>query len=286
MCTKPILSTDELTEFLAGKRVYVSSSEPANLTCMSTSPVSVITGAATGIGFAIASKLLSEGHSLVLNDLNAEALSSCIDQLNNQYRNAQIESVCGDAGSLSVIDTILDVAMSRFQRVDNAVANAGTTTFGNFLDYTPEQLEQLLALNIQGSFFLAQRTAKILIENRQPGRVVLMSSVTGFQYHPDLAAYGMTKAALRMLARSLGAELAPHGITVNCIAPGATSTERTEEDPDYNQTWAGLTPTGRASTPADIAATASFLLSAGAAQITGQTIVVDGGWTLTSPVND
>ena len=253
---------------------------------MSTSPVSVVTGAATGIGFEIASKLLSQGHSLVLNDLDADALSSCIGRLIDQYHNAQIESVCGDAGTLSIIDAMLDVAVTRFKRVDNAVANAGTTTFGSFLDYKPEQLEQLLALNIQGSFFLAQRTAKILIENHHPGRILFMSSVTGFQYHPDLAAYGMTKAALRMLARSLGAELAPHGITVNCIAPGATSTERTEEDPDYNKTWAGLTPTGRASTPADIAAAASFLLSAGAAQITGQTIVVDGGWTLTSPVND
>lgn len=253
---------------------------------MSTSPVSVVTGAATGIGFEIASKLLSEGHSLVLNDLNASALSSCVNHLSDQYNNAQIGVVCGDAGSLSIIDAILDVAVSRFKRVDNVVANAGTTTFGSFLDYKPEQLEQLLKLNIQGSFFLAQRAAKNLIKNRQPGRILFMSSVTGLQYHPDLAAYGMTKAALRMLARSLGAELAPHGITVNCIAPGATSTERTEEDPDYNQTWARLTPTGRTSTPADIAATASFLLSEDAAQITGQTIVVDGGWTLASPVND
>ncbi len=253
---------------------------------VSTSPVSVVTGAATGIGFEIASKLLAEGHSLVLNDLSAEALYSCVSQLNDQYHNAQIESVCGDAGTLTIIEAILDVAVTRFKRLDNVIANAGTTTFGSFLEYTPEQLEQLLKLNIQGSFFLAQRASKILIKNQQPGRIIFMSSVTGFQYHPDLAAYGMTKAALRMLARSLGAELAPHGITVNCVAPGATSTERTEEDPDYNHTWAGLTPTGRTSTPADIAATANFLLSAEAAQITGQTIVVDGGWTLTSPVNE
>ena len=86
-----------------------------------------------------------------------------------------------------------------------------------------------------------------------------------------------------MLAKSLGAELAKHEITVNAIAPGATMTERTMEDTDYESVWAGLTPTGKVSTTTDISNTAQFLLSSQAAQITGQTIVVDGGWTSVSP---
>jgi len=252
---------------------------------MTTNPVSIITGAATGIGFEIASKLISEGHCVVLNDIDNAALSECAERLKSKNKATAIELVIGDAGSLETIDEMIHVATSKFGRLDNAVANAGITSFGQFLEVSASQLQQLLNLNIQGSFFLAQRVAKRLIANKQSGSILFMSSVTGYQYHPDLAAYGMTKAALRMLARSLGAELAPHGITVNCIAPGATATERTEQDPNYISEWAELTPTGRASKPEDIAATASFLLSANARQITGQTIVVDGGWTLTSPTS-
>ena len=110
-----------------------------------------------------------------------------------------------------------------------------------------------------------------------------MSSVTGHQHHPDLAAYGMSKAAIRMLAKTLGVELAPHKITVNAISPGATLTERTLEDPDYIATWSTLTPTGKPATTADIAHAALFLLSPQANHITGQTLIIDGGWTATSP---
>lgn len=248
--------------------------------------VSIITGAATGIGYKLAERLLSQGQSLVLNDLDEDVLKQSCETLKSSTGNDAIAVVGGNAGSLDTIDTLLSTAQSRFGRVDNTIANAGITTFGKFLDYQPEQLQQLLSVNIQGSFFIAQRSAQAFIANKQPGRILFMSSVTGIQYHPDLSAYGMTKAALRMLARNLGAELAPHGITVNCVAPGATATERTEQDPDYKRAWAALTPTGRASTPDDIAAAACFLLSDDAAQITGQTLVVDGGWTLQSPTQD
>jgi NAD(P)-dependent dehydrogenase (short-subunit alcohol dehydrogenase family) len=93
----------------------------------------------------------------------------------------------------------------------------------------------------------------------------------------------MSKAALEMLARNLVIEVSRFGITVNCIAPGATATERTLEDPDYEKTWARITPTGRAGTVQDVASTAMFLVSEEASQITGQTILVDGGWSAVSP---
>jgi glucose 1-dehydrogenase len=111
-----------------------------------------------------------------------------------------------------------------------------------------------------------------------------MSSVTGHQAHPNLAAYGMTKAALEMLAKQLSIELSIHGINVNAIAPGATLTPRTDKlQANYKSTWERITPLGRVCTPDDIAKCALFLLSDGARQITGQTIIVDGGWTSVSP---
>ena len=93
----------------------------------------------------------------------------------------------------------------------------------------------------------------------------------------------MTKAALEMLAKTLVLELSPYKITINAIAPGATLTERTVSDPTFEATWSRITPTGRPATVADIAHAALFLVSPEAGHITGQSLVVDGGWTSTSP---
>ena len=110
-----------------------------------------------------------------------------------------------------------------------------------------------------------------------------MSSVTGHQAHKDLAAYGMTKAALEMLAKNLVIELSPFGITVNALAPGATLTERTMEDPAYRAVWSKLTPMGKPADTREVADAALFLVSPLSKHITGQTLVIDGGWTSVSP---
>jgi 3-oxoacyl-[acyl-carrier protein] reductase len=113
--------------------------------------------------------------------------------------------------------------------------------------------------------------------------ILLTSSVTAHQSHENLAAYAMSKAAIEMLAKNLVIELAPLGIRINTIAPGATLTERTATDPDYALTWARLTPLGRPAAVNQIADAAIFLLSDAASHITGQTLIVDGGWTSISP---
>ncbi len=112
-----------------------------------------------------------------------------------------------------------------------------------------------------------------------------MSSVTGVQAHRNLSAYGMTKAALRLMAKALALELGPYQITVNAIGAGATITERTlSDDPDYERNWNSVAPNGRTGYVEDIANTALFLASSEARHITGDTIMVDGGWTVYSPV--
>jgi NAD(P)-dependent dehydrogenase (short-subunit alcohol dehydrogenase family) len=110
-----------------------------------------------------------------------------------------------------------------------------------------------------------------------------MSSVTGHQAHKNLAAYGMTKAGLEMLAKSLVLELSPLNITINTVAPGATLTERTLQDEGYESIWSRITPMGRPGTVEDVSNAVLFLVSPAARHITGQTLVVDGGWTATSP---
>ena len=114
---------------------------------------------------------------------------------------------------------------------------------------------------------------------------MLMSSVCGVTAHSHLSAYGMTKAGIRHLASCLALELGPHGINVNTIGAGATITERTlEDDPDYEANWNGVSANGRTAQVEDIAGVALFLASEEARHISGEIIMVDGGWTIHSPL--
>jgi NAD(P)-dependent dehydrogenase (short-subunit alcohol dehydrogenase family) len=142
----------------------------------------------------------------------------------------------------------------------------------------------VLQVNLGGTFFLAQEAANQMKQQEFGGSVLFMSSVTGHQAHKNLAVYGMSKAALEMLAKSLVIELSPHKINVNTIAPGATVTKRTlAEDINYESTWSKITPMGRPASVEDIANAALFLVSEKSRHITGQSLVVDGGWTSISP---
>ncbi|MEM7379189.1 MAG: SDR family NAD(P)-dependent oxidoreductase [Pseudomonadota bacterium] len=241
----------------------------------------IVTGAACGIGFAVAQRLADDGAAVVLNDSDPVALDRAVAALSD--RGGRCVACPGDAGDLAVIDELVASALALAGRLDWVIANAGITAFGPFLSFGADDFDRVVNLNLRGSFFLAQRAARQMIAQGDGGRVVLMSSVTGVQHHPDLVAYGMSKAGIRMLAKSMGVELAPHGITVNAVAPGATLTERTEQDPDYRSTWTQLNPNGRVGTVEDIASAVAYVLSDGARHVTAHTLVVDGGWSAVSP---
>jgi 3-oxoacyl-[acyl-carrier protein] reductase len=179
---------------------------------------------------------------------------------------------------------LVRAAVDRFGRLDMAVANAGLTLYGDFFTYEQAAFDRVLGVNLRGSYFLAQAAARQMRSQGEGGRILLMSSVTGHQAIRYLSTYGMTKAALEMLARNLVIELSPHNIRINAIAPGATLTPRNlADDPDYEAVWNKVVPINSIAEPDDIADAALFLLSPKAAHITGQTLVVDGGWTAISP---
>lgn len=243
--------------------------------------VAIVTGAGQGIGLEICRQLVQQGAKIILNDIDDSLVSRAAQSVTSD------EGICmpyaGDAADVDFIQQLVSDCVKRFGRLDIVIANAGITLFGDFFEYKPDDFIKVMNLNLGGSFFLAQAASIQMRKNKTPGRILLMSSVTGHQAHKNLAAYGMSKAALEMLAKTLVIELSPFQITINAIAPGATLTERTASDPDYASTWSRITPTGRPANVKDIAHAALFLVSPQAGHITGQTLVVDGGWTSTSP---
>jgi NAD(P)-dependent dehydrogenase (short-subunit alcohol dehydrogenase family) len=243
--------------------------------------VAIVTGAGNGIGFEVAKQLALNGASVIINDIDGELVKTASAKI-NELGVGQTYPVAGDAGDLALIQELVDTAVNQFGKLDIAIANAGITLFGDFLEYKPESLQSVMNVNLQGSFFLAQAAAKQIIKQKTGGSILFMSSVTGHQAHKNLAAYGMTKAALEMLAKNLVIELSPYKITVNTVAPGATLTERTLEDVEYKSTWSRITPMGRPARVEDVANAVLFLVSPKASHITGQNLVVDGGWTAVS----
>jgi NAD(P)-dependent dehydrogenase (short-subunit alcohol dehydrogenase family) len=243
--------------------------------------VAIVTGAGQGIGYEICRQLVQEGAIVLLNDIDpalAKEAAASIDPSGNACI-----PMGGNAADLPFIGQMVQTTVDRFGRLDVVIGNAGITLFGNFFTYPETDFYKVLQVNLGSNFFLAQAAAKQMKEQAQGGSILFTSSVTGHQAHKDLAVYSMTKAALEMLAKNLVVELSPYRINVNTVAPGATLTARTMSDPDYERIWSRLTPMGRPATTADIANAALFLVSEKARHITGQSLVIDGGWSSISP---
>ncbi len=245
--------------------------------------VAIITGAAQGIGFEICRQLAKKGARIILNDIDENLADMAARAINNNNTEGACIAVAGDAGDTLFIQHLVQTTLEKFGSLDIVIANAGITLFGDFFTYTPESFFRVLQVNLGGTFFLAQAAANQMKNQKTGGSLLFTSSVTGHQAHKNLAVYGMSKAALEMLAKNLVIEVSQYKINVNTIAPGATLTERTLNDPGYESVWTRITPMGRPANVADIASAALFLVSEEARHITGQSLIIDGGWTCISP---
>ena len=241
----------------------------------------IVTGAGQGIGFEICRQLALQGASVVLNDIDESLTHSAVEKINQEGGNCI--GISGNAADIDFIYKMVEHTVDTFGKLSIVIANAGITLFADFFEYTPEAFNKVMQLNLGGSFFLAQAAAKQMKEQSTGGSILFMSSVVGHQAHKNLAAYAITKAGLEMLAKNLVIELSPYNINVNAIAPGATLTERTLEEKEYEKTWSRITPIGRPASTLDIANAALFLVSPASRHITGQSLIIDGGWTSVSP---
>jgi 3-oxoacyl-[acyl-carrier protein] reductase len=238
----------------------------------------IVTGASQGIGFEIVKSILAKGDFVIFNDIDPEQTRKAEQTLDALGYTNYVSLVADSASEsfLTQLDSLIDQSPGTLA---GGVCNAGITTFGDFWTYSRESMDEILRINIKGTFFLIQLLSKKLKEQQLPGSIVLTSSVTGHIAHPDLAVYGMTKAALNQLAKNLVIDLSPHHIRINTVSPGATLTERTLSDQNYHRSWSDITPMGAPAHVDDIADAVLFFLSKRSKHITGQNLVVDGGWT-------
>ncbi len=244
-----------------------------------------ITGAGVGIGYGIAKKFAKEGAIVGLNDVNEHVAHKAAGKINSELNKKLVFPYAFDVSEIDKAQCEIGKFSLENKGINVLVVNAGITNYGSFLSYTPESFDRLMAVNLKGSYFTAQAGAKAMVQNKIPGRIIFMSSVTGVQAHMNLSAYGATKAALIMMAKNLALELGPYKITVNAIGAGATITERTLiDDPNYEENWNQVAANKSTATVDDIVASVVFLASPEAKHISGTTLMVDGGWTIHSPL--
>lgn len=236
----------------------------------------IVTGADSGIGQGIARSLASHGCRVAVNYFGtAENAESTAREL--QEHGVDAFAVKADVRVASEVNAMVDAAVQRFGRVDVFVNNAGVQTWKDFMEVTEEEWDLVIDTNLKGCFLCTQAIARHMIAEGG-GSIVNIGSGSNWVPFPRLVAYTASKGGIEMLTKVAGLALGPHGIRVNCIAPGAVLTDRTSlELPDYAGQFAAITPLGRVGMPEDIGDAVVFLASRASRFITGQRIAVDGG---------
>ncbi|HSQ00531.1 MAG TPA: SDR family NAD(P)-dependent oxidoreductase [Candidatus Dormibacteraeota bacterium] len=245
--------------------------------------VAVVTGAASGMGLAIARHLAARGNRIGLIDRQGEAAARAAADLRDT--GATVIAADADVTDRGAVDAALDQVRAELGPIGIMVTSAGLDAFERFTDITIESWERVLAINLTGTFHCLQAAVPDMIEARW-GRMVTISSSSAQSGAARMAHYVASKGGVIALTKALALELAPHGITVNTIPPGMIDTpmlrraEAGGDIPKIDKLAPRMIPVGRAGTPEDIAATCGFLCSDEAAFITGQVIGVNGGMVL------
>jgi glucose 1-dehydrogenase len=241
--------------------------------------VAIVTGAATGIGRAIATRFAHEGASVVVDYVGPEGTAADVEKEISGFGGKSV-AISADVSNPDHVQTLIQGAVKAFGKLDIVVNNAGIEKKFAFVDYPFEELQKILAVNLMGPFLVSQAAGRQMIQQGQGGRIINISSVHEDLPMPTNAAYCVSKGGLRMLTRTIAVELAKYNITVNNIGPGAVYTPidaDIEAKPELEKALMAEIPLNRWGKPEEIASLAVFLASDEAAYITGSTYFIDGG---------
>ena len=242
--------------------------------------VAIVTGGAHGIGEAIVEGFVREGARVVIADVDAESAGRSAARLATD-RDCTL-AVEVDVAKAHEVERLFHTAQERFSNVHVLVNNAGIGSQMNFLDLTEQEWDRVLGVNLRGAYLCAQTAARMMRE-KGGGSIINVTSLAGYLGLPHNVPYAVSKGGLRSLTVALAVNLAPYGIRVNDICPGAILTEfnrKILENAERKRRFLARIPMDRIGVPSDVAGAAIFLASDESAYVTGTSIAVDGGWSV------
>ncbi len=242
-----------------------------------TGKTAIVTGAGRGIGRAIATGLAASGAAVVIASRTAEQLDAVAGEIRD--KGGQVLAVPTDLTHSEQIEQLAAAAMKAFGRIDILVNNAARSFLRGLLDLREDGWDKVFNTNVKAVWLLSRAVARHMIEQKS-GRIINITTVGAEKAELGMAAYGSSKAALKMLTRCMAREWAPFGIQVNAVGPGLTRTDFSQpiwSNPDIAKHVTSLLPLGRIAEPEEIVPAVLFLASDAASYMTGHTIYVDGG---------
>jgi len=243
--------------------------------------VAIVTGAAQGIGRAIATRLASEGCTVVIADLNLEAANATAAEIGAAYGGSTL-ALPVDVTDRAAVEAMLAETLARFGRVDVLINNAGIFGNARFEEMTDAQWRRMIDVNLYSVFLVSQVVIRHWLAQRVAGAIVNLASISGIVAFTDSSHYAAAKTGVTGLTRSLAMEMGTHGIRVNAVAPGIIATEMTRrslEAPELSGGWLRRIPQHRYGTPEEVAGVIAFLASNDAFYVNGELIFIDGGGT-------
>ncbi|MHB2267656.1 SDR family NAD(P)-dependent oxidoreductase [Aliihoeflea sp. PC F10.4] len=241
----------------------------------------IVTGAAGGIGYAIADRFLREGAKVVIADIDTTKGGKAESDLSGL---GKVRFIKADVSKRLDVQNLVTATLDAFGDIDILVNNAGIVHGAEFLDLKEDDFDRVLGVNLKGSFLTGQAVARYMVEKIEkggaPGAIVNMSSINAVFALPNQIPYSISKGGVSQLTKAMAISLAPHGIRVNAIGPGSIMTDMlaaVNADPAAKNRILSRTPMGRIGDPSEIASVAVFLASDDASYVTGQTVYADGG---------
>jgi NAD(P)-dependent dehydrogenase (short-subunit alcohol dehydrogenase family) len=239
----------------------------------------LVIGGGSGIGQAAAEGLAALGAEVAVADVHSEHAEAVAEGIRCAGGAALALQV--DVRDTASVEKLIATVLGRFGKLDFALTTPAVNLRKRLLDYSDDEFDRVIELNLKGTFRVARACARPMVEKKR-GSIVLMSSMRAVNVEPGQSIYASTKAGIGQMARGLASELGVHGVRVNALAPGIVATPLTApitSNPQWNEAYARHTALGRWATPQEMAGPVMFLASDASAYLTGTTIFADAGWT-------